>query len=73
VGEGLEWVSPPTGEGSEQGAVPLPRIFFKFWFKMGHFSFKNFLCSGKAGHHPVPPPLNMPLLMTDCVYYKCQY
>ena len=52
--EGAVGVSPPTGEGSGQGAVPFPD-FFCFWFKMGHFCL-NFCIQAKGGGSPSEPP-----------------
>ena len=43
-----EWVSPsPTGEGSGEGAVPLPRKFLEFLSRNGTFSVRN-----KGGSDP---------------------
>jgi len=56
----VEEVSPPTGEGSGQSAVPLPRIFFNFWFKMGHFLKKIVVFRQKGGIAQCSP-LNTPL------------
>jgi len=47
---------PPTGEGSGQNAVPLPKISFYFGFKMGHCCSKFLYIQAKWGHCPVPLP-----------------
>jgi len=55
-GEGL---SLPPGEASGQAVARLPRFFWNFWFKMGHFCSKLFLCSAKGGI--APPQKHTPL------------
>jgi len=51
---------PPPGDASGQGAVSLPRFFFYFWFKMGHFC--SFFCVQAKGEGRHRVPLNTPLM-----------
>jgi len=46
----------PPEERSGQGAVSLPKMYFKFWLKQAFFCSKYFCVEAKGGHCPEAPP-----------------